>query len=270
MYGGNRRVSGLRRKEVAMLAGVSVDYYIRMERGNARGAPTAFSRTSPAPCTSTRPSAPTSTISRARRTTAPARRRRPARQQVRPAVQRLLDAMTMAPAYVRNGRMDVLAATGSDAPCSRRCSAAPPSPRTWPGSFSLTRPRRRSTRNGIAWPATPSRLLRAEAGRNPTDRGPVRPDRRALHPQRHLPHPLGRPRRAPAPLRNQALPPPGRRRHQPGLRSRSNSSPTPAWSSTATAPSRHRFRGRAEPARQLGGHDRSGTARALGQRCDQG
>jgi hypothetical protein len=36
--------------------------------------------------------------------------RRPARQQVRPAVQRLLDAMTMAPAYVRNGRMDVLAA----------------------------------------------------------------------------------------------------------------------------------------------------------------
>jgi transcriptional regulator with XRE-family HTH domain len=37
-YGGNRRVSGLRREEVAMLAGVSVDYYIRMERGNARGA----------------------------------------------------------------------------------------------------------------------------------------------------------------------------------------------------------------------------------------
>ena len=36
-YGGNRRVSGLRREEVAMLAGVSVDYYIRMERGNARG-----------------------------------------------------------------------------------------------------------------------------------------------------------------------------------------------------------------------------------------
>src|ERR1700688_5176936 len=36
-YGGNRRVSGLRREEVAMLAGVSVDYYIRLERGNARG-----------------------------------------------------------------------------------------------------------------------------------------------------------------------------------------------------------------------------------------
>src|SRR6266566_408943 len=37
-YGGNRRVAGLRREEVAMLAGVSVDYYTRLERGNARGA----------------------------------------------------------------------------------------------------------------------------------------------------------------------------------------------------------------------------------------
>lgn len=37
-YGGNRRVSGLRREEVAMLAGVSVDYYVRMERGSLAGA----------------------------------------------------------------------------------------------------------------------------------------------------------------------------------------------------------------------------------------
>ena len=36
-YGGNRRVPGLRREEVAMLAGVSVDYYTRLERGNLRG-----------------------------------------------------------------------------------------------------------------------------------------------------------------------------------------------------------------------------------------
>jgi len=37
-YGGeHRRVPGLRREEVAMLAGVSVDYYTRLERGNARG-----------------------------------------------------------------------------------------------------------------------------------------------------------------------------------------------------------------------------------------
>jgi hypothetical protein len=37
-YGGNRRVKGLRREEVAMLAGVSIDYYVRMERGNLAGA----------------------------------------------------------------------------------------------------------------------------------------------------------------------------------------------------------------------------------------
>src|SRR5690349_22272864 len=37
-YGGNRRVSGLRREEVALLAGVSVDYYVRLERGNLSGA----------------------------------------------------------------------------------------------------------------------------------------------------------------------------------------------------------------------------------------
>src|ERR1700746_27847 len=39
VYGGNRRVTGLRREEVALLAGVSVDYYTRLERGNAQGAP---------------------------------------------------------------------------------------------------------------------------------------------------------------------------------------------------------------------------------------
>src|SRR6185437_4440454 len=37
-YGGNRRVPGLRREEVALLAGVSIDYYIRLERGNLNGA----------------------------------------------------------------------------------------------------------------------------------------------------------------------------------------------------------------------------------------
>ena len=38
-YGGRRRVTGLRREEVALLAGISIEYYTRLERGNARGAP---------------------------------------------------------------------------------------------------------------------------------------------------------------------------------------------------------------------------------------
>ncbi|HEY7049326.1 MAG TPA: helix-turn-helix transcriptional regulator, partial [Jatrophihabitantaceae bacterium] len=37
-YGSHRRVKGLRREEVSMLAGVSVDYYTRLERGNLAGA----------------------------------------------------------------------------------------------------------------------------------------------------------------------------------------------------------------------------------------
>ena len=37
-YGGHRRVAGLRREEVSLLAGVSVDYYTRLERGNLTGA----------------------------------------------------------------------------------------------------------------------------------------------------------------------------------------------------------------------------------------
>ena len=36
-FGRQRRVAGLRREEVALLAGISVEYYTRLERGNARG-----------------------------------------------------------------------------------------------------------------------------------------------------------------------------------------------------------------------------------------
>jgi transcriptional regulator with XRE-family HTH domain len=37
VFGGERRVPGLRREEVAQLAGVSVDYYVRLERGRTQG-----------------------------------------------------------------------------------------------------------------------------------------------------------------------------------------------------------------------------------------
>ena len=36
-FGGRRRVPGLRREEVALVAGMSVEYYMRLERGNATG-----------------------------------------------------------------------------------------------------------------------------------------------------------------------------------------------------------------------------------------
>lgn len=37
--GGSRRVPGLRREEVAMLAGISADYYLRLERGRDKNRP---------------------------------------------------------------------------------------------------------------------------------------------------------------------------------------------------------------------------------------
>ena len=64
-YGGNRRVKGLRREEVALLAGVSVEYYVRIERGSLAGASRACSTRWPRRCSSTKPSATTCSISHA-------------------------------------------------------------------------------------------------------------------------------------------------------------------------------------------------------------
>jgi hypothetical protein len=49
-YGGNRRVPGLRREEVAMMAGVSADYYTRLEKATSPGSPTVSCTPSGGPC----------------------------------------------------------------------------------------------------------------------------------------------------------------------------------------------------------------------------
>ncbi|MBH0122512.1 helix-turn-helix domain-containing protein [Rhodococcus sp. CX] len=112
-YGGNRRVPGLRREEVAMLAGVSVDYYTRLERGNLSGVSEEvlealaealqLDEAERSHLFDLARAANASGVarSRARRTPAPT---------LRPAVQRILDALDGAPAFVRNGRLDVLGA----------------------------------------------------------------------------------------------------------------------------------------------------------------
>jgi transcriptional regulator with XRE-family HTH domain len=110
-YGGNRRVAGLRREEVALLAGVSVDYYIRLERGNARGVSDGvLEALARALRLDEAERAHLFDLAHAANSTAPRERRRPAKQRVRPSVQRILDSMSATPAYVRNRHMDVLAA----------------------------------------------------------------------------------------------------------------------------------------------------------------
>jgi transcriptional regulator with XRE-family HTH domain len=108
-YGGNRRVAGLRREEVAMLAGVSVDYYVRLERGDLAGA--SESVLDSLATTLKLDDAEREYLFDLARAAGPAPRRsvRP-KSSVRPAVQQVLDAIADAPAWVRNGRHDIIAA----------------------------------------------------------------------------------------------------------------------------------------------------------------
>ncbi|KRF37275.1 helix-turn-helix transcriptional regulator [Nocardioides sp. Soil805] len=109
-YGGNRRVAGLRREEVAMLAGVSVEYYTRMERGNLAGASEGvLEALAKALQLDEAERAHLLSLARESGPGTTRRRRRAAPLSVRPAIQQVLDAMTDAPAWVRNGRHDIVA-----------------------------------------------------------------------------------------------------------------------------------------------------------------
>jgi transcriptional regulator with XRE-family HTH domain len=109
--GGRRRVPGLRRDEVARLAGVSVDYYTRLERGNLAGVSDsvldAISRALGLD------QAENDHLHDLARAFAPPRRRPQITGEPRFAqspVQHMLDAMTGAAAMVTNTRMDLVAA----------------------------------------------------------------------------------------------------------------------------------------------------------------
>jgi transcriptional regulator with XRE-family HTH domain len=109
LYGGRRRVPGLRRDELANLTGVSVEYYTKLERGNAQGvSDSVLEALARALQLDEAERAHLFSLARTSSTTARARRR-PAQQRIRPGVQALLDAMTDIPAFVQNGRLDVLA-----------------------------------------------------------------------------------------------------------------------------------------------------------------
>ena len=108
VYGTNRRVKGLRREEVAMLAGISVEYYTRLERGNTNGvSDDVLEGIARALQLDEAERAHLFDLVRATLTRTP--RRRPTQERVRPGVQQILDSIT-APAYVRNERLDILAA----------------------------------------------------------------------------------------------------------------------------------------------------------------
>jgi transcriptional regulator with XRE-family HTH domain len=107
--GGRRRVPGLRREEVAVLAGVSTDWYIRLEKGHIAGvSEDVLEAVARALQLDEAERAHLFDLARAAKPTRAPRRR--SKVQVRPRVQWLLDSMSSSAVIALNGRMDILAA----------------------------------------------------------------------------------------------------------------------------------------------------------------
>ncbi|MFE6523747.1 helix-turn-helix transcriptional regulator [Streptomyces sp. NPDC057794] len=108
---GHRRVPGLRRGEVAMLAGVSVEYYTRMERGDLGGvSESVLDALAQALKLDDTERDHLYALARAAHVTPARARRRPKKVSVRPSVLRIIEGLQDQPAYLRNNRMDILAA----------------------------------------------------------------------------------------------------------------------------------------------------------------
>jgi transcriptional regulator with XRE-family HTH domain len=170
VYGDKRRVPGLRREEVALLAGVSVDYYTRIERGNLNGvSESVLEALARALQLDEAEHAHLFDLARA---AGPATRtrRRSRRQRVRPAVQRVLDAMTGAPACIGNGRGDILAANQLFRALYSEMFASPRRPVN-SARFTFLDPR--ALEFYLEWDRVADLIvaaLRVEAGKDPYDR----------------------------------------------------------------------------------------------------
>lgn len=165
---GKRRVPGLRRDEVAQLARVSVDYYTRLERGHLGGvSESVLEALARALRLDEAERAHLFDLARAAGTVA---RARPAREQVRPSIQRILDGMTSIPALVRNGRLDILGGNRLGRALYSELfdgSVRPPNS----ARFAFLDPR--ATTFYVEWDRIAREVvavLRSEAGRQPYDR----------------------------------------------------------------------------------------------------
>jgi len=166
VYGGaRRRVSGLRREEVALLAGISTEYYTRLERGNAIGVSDGvIDGIAHALQLDEAERTHLLDLLRTAGTTRPPRRR-PTGQRVRPTVQRILDSMTGTPALVLNGRLDILATNALGSALYSPVYAVPAKP---PNNARFVFLHPQATDFFRAWDTVANdtvALLRAEVGR---------------------------------------------------------------------------------------------------------
>ncbi|GAA4575417.1 helix-turn-helix domain-containing protein [Planotetraspora kaengkrachanensis] len=125
---GRRRVPGLRREELAQLAGVSVAYYTRLEQGNGHNVSIeVLDAISGALKLSETERAHLLHLAKPK----PKQRHALRRQQVRPALMDLLTAMEGVPAYVWGRRTDVLAWNRTASALFGDWAARAPQERNW-------------------------------------------------------------------------------------------------------------------------------------------
>jgi transcriptional regulator with XRE-family HTH domain len=168
---GARRVPGLRREEVAVLAGVSIQYYTRLERGEVGGvSESVLEALARALQLDEAERAHLFDLARTAQPTPARPRRRQAKQRIRPEIQWTLDAITGAAAYVSNERLDILATNALGRALFSELYAGPARPPNH-ARFVFLDPRAeafyadwdRAARDTAA-------ILRSAAGRDPHDR----------------------------------------------------------------------------------------------------
>jgi hypothetical protein len=171
-FGGRRRVPGLRREEVALVAGMSAEYYKRLERGNATGVSDAvIDGVSRALQLDDAEHAHLHDLIRTANAGALRPRRRPARAAgITPGLRQTIDAMSTVPVFIQNGRLDHVAANAlGTALFSEMLDDArmPANAARFlfldPRAQTFYRDWEGNTRQIVA-------VLRAEAGRSPYDR----------------------------------------------------------------------------------------------------
>ena len=167
--GGRRRVPGLRREEVAVLAGVSTGWYERLEKGHIAGvSEDVLEAVAHALQLDDAERLHLYNLARAAKPTrAPQRRDR---AQVPPRVQWMLDSMTGSAAFVANGRLDILATNTLGRALHSPLFDDPGRPANF-ARFQFLDARARDYYQDWERAAnTTVALLRTEAGRDPADR----------------------------------------------------------------------------------------------------
>jgi transcriptional regulator with XRE-family HTH domain len=172
-FGGRRRVPGLRREEVALLAGMSTEYYTRLERGTALGVSESvlegISRA--LHLDEAEHTHLYDLVRAANEGTQPRRRRGPTRsQQVKESVQQTIDAMADIPVVAQNGRLDIVASNRLGYALFSEMYVQPQRPANF-GRFVFLDPRAEAFYQDFESAAHQTvALLRSEAGRSPHDR----------------------------------------------------------------------------------------------------